>query len=76
MTVPIQGFLNAIVYGWTREDFLYVMASTSKLNRTINTGNTSGVEANSDIEGSTLLTESESSTHQEYAPHTPLSQDF
>lgn len=26
--VPLQGFLNAIVYGWTREDFLDVMAST------------------------------------------------
>ena len=26
ITVPLQGFLNAIVYGWTREDFLYVMA--------------------------------------------------
>lgn len=25
--VPLQGFLNAIVYGWTREDFLDVMAS-------------------------------------------------
>ena len=22
MTVPLQGFLNAIVYGWTREDFV------------------------------------------------------
>jgi len=28
ITVPLQGFLNAIVYGWTREDFLYIMAST------------------------------------------------
>ena len=24
ITVPIQGFLNAIVYGWTREDFISV----------------------------------------------------
>jgi len=30
ITVPLQGFLNAIVYGWTREDFLYIMAVTSK----------------------------------------------
>ncbi len=26
VTVPLQGFLNAIVYGWTREDFVNVMA--------------------------------------------------
>ena len=26
--VPLQGFLNAIVYGWTREDFLDIMASS------------------------------------------------
>ena len=26
VTVPLQGFLNAMVYGWTREDFLNVMA--------------------------------------------------
>ena len=26
ITVPLQGFLNAIVYGWTRENFLHVMA--------------------------------------------------
>ena len=25
--VPIQGFLNAVVYGWTRGDFLNVMSS-------------------------------------------------
>ena len=25
--VPIQGFLNAIVYGWTRGDFLGIMSS-------------------------------------------------
>ena len=24
--VPLQGFLNAIVYGWTREDFAQLMA--------------------------------------------------
>ncbi len=30
ITVPLQGFLNAIVYGWTREDFLYIMASTKQ----------------------------------------------
>ena len=25
VTVPLQGFLNALVYGWTREDFLHVI---------------------------------------------------
>jgi len=30
ITAPLQGFLNAVVYGWTREDFLYIMAVTSK----------------------------------------------
>ena len=28
ITVPLQGFLNAIVYGWTRDDFLNIMAMT------------------------------------------------
>jgi hypothetical protein len=23
--VPLQGFLNALVYGWTREDFLHII---------------------------------------------------
>ena len=32
LTVPSQGFLNALVYGWTRGDFLSVM-STRRLNR-------------------------------------------
>ena len=26
LTITQQGFLNAIVYGWTREDFLHIMA--------------------------------------------------
>ena len=26
VTITQQGFLNAIVYGWTREDFLSIMA--------------------------------------------------
>lgn len=30
ITVPLQGFLNAIVYGWTREDFLFIMAATHR----------------------------------------------
>ena len=32
LTVPSQGFLNALVYGWTRGDFLSVM-SRRRLNR-------------------------------------------
>ena len=27
MFVPVQGFLNALVYGWTREDFLTTMST-------------------------------------------------
>ena len=27
LTVPIQGFLNALAYGWTRGDFRSVMSS-------------------------------------------------
>lgn len=26
LTVPLQGFLNAIIYGWTRNDFINSMA--------------------------------------------------
>lgn len=26
ITIPLQGFLNAIVYGWTREDFVQAVA--------------------------------------------------
>ena len=29
LTVPIQGFLNAIVYGWTRDDFVYLVSLKS-----------------------------------------------
>ena len=32
MTVPLQGFLNAIVYAWTREDFLQVMGIPPGIN--------------------------------------------
>lgn len=31
--VPIQGFLNAAVYGWTRGDFLNVMSSRKVYSR-------------------------------------------
>ena len=36
ITVPLQGFLNAIVYGWTREDFLYIMVSSSRQEHSTN----------------------------------------
>ena len=26
LIVPLQGFFNAIVYGWTREDFVHLVA--------------------------------------------------
>ncbi|CAI8006283.1 hypothetical protein GBAR_LOCUS4629, partial [Geodia barretti] len=29
--VPVQGFLNALAYGWTREDFLTAMSSQRSL---------------------------------------------
>ena len=29
ITVPSQGFLNAIVYGWTREDFVGLVSVNS-----------------------------------------------
>ena len=31
VTLPVQGFLNAIVYGWTREDFVYLVSLKSQL---------------------------------------------
>lgn len=30
VTVPLQGFLNAIVYGHTREDFVHMMGTTGR----------------------------------------------
>ena len=30
--MPLQGFLNAVAYGWTRGDFLSVMSTTRHLN--------------------------------------------
>ena len=32
--VPIQGFLNALAYGWTREDFLSAMSSRRSMTLT------------------------------------------
>ena len=29
ITVPLQGFLNALVYGWTRDDFVQAIRSES-----------------------------------------------
>lgn len=33
ISLPIQGFLNAIVYGWTRDDFIQVMVHTTNNRR-------------------------------------------
>lgn len=30
VTVPLQGFLNAIIYGRTREDFVHMMGTTGR----------------------------------------------
>ena len=30
VTLPVQGFLNALVYGWTREDFVYLVSLKPK----------------------------------------------
>ena len=79
MTVPLQGFLNAIVYGWTREDFLYVMASTARNEKINNNGSRTMVddEESSDFEDSTVLTESENSIYRnDLPPSTPLSDNF
>ena len=40
MTITPQGFLNAIVYGWTREDFLHIMAVNTE--RKANRGSEDG----------------------------------
>lgn len=29
ITIPLQGFLNAIVYGWTRQDFITAVRSNT-----------------------------------------------
>ena len=37
LTAPLQGFLNALVYGWTREDFLVINRANSKSEKTYGT---------------------------------------
>jgi hypothetical protein len=37
LTLPLQGFLNAIVYGWTRDEFLNVPYQITNLNDRVNT---------------------------------------
>ena len=32
VSITQQGFLNAIVYGWTREEFVHIMAISSRTN--------------------------------------------
>ena len=31
MTLPLSGFLNAMVYGWTRDDFVNVLSFTEQM---------------------------------------------
>ena len=62
ITVPLQGFLNAIVYGWTREDFLYIMVSSSRQEHSTNnyfSSNYINAGEISDHDESTFFEESE-----------------
>ena len=47
LTLPLQGFMNAIVYGWTREDFVQTIAinnMTEEMNSDVQ--NSDGTELN------------------------------
>ena len=72
ITVPLQGFLNAIVYGWTREDFLYIMVSSSRQEHSTNfSSNYINAAEISDHDESTFFENSE----QFYSPHSRSRQD-
>lgn len=74
--MPLQGFLNAIVYGWTREDFLFVMAAAGTSSKGYHKTNSDGSQSNNFQENS-LLTDSDSSTdHEIMSTHTPLAGKF
>ena len=66
ITVPLQGFLNAIVYGWTREDFLYVMASTK------NSRSLPNMDCSSDFEDTVKLVEDKLRVQQQDTPDTSM----
>ena len=66
ITVPLQGFLNAIVYGWTREDFLYVMASTK------NPRSLPNMDCSSDFEDTVKLVEDKLRVQQQDTPDTSM----
>ena len=57
ITVPLQGFLNAMVYGWTREDFLVTPRAKSNSETTYGTADTE-VESSMDEEGNEFRVES------------------
>ena len=74
ITVPLQGFLNAIVYGWTREDFLYIMVSSSRQEHSTNnyfSSNYVNTGEISDHDESTFFENSE----QYYSPGSRSRQD-
>ena len=52
LTVPLQGFLNAIVYAWTREDFLQKMGIQSGINDDITIDYDDAVSNQDDMERS------------------------
>lgn len=52
LTVPLQGFLNAIVYGWTKEDFIDAVAIKDQEEASSDDGG--GMEDSVTISGSTL----------------------
>ena len=71
ITVPLQGFLNSIVYGRTRDDFIDVMDSTGRFKETGENNEKllvtlkGGLETNSEDGQSELYSRSLSSASQE-----------
>ena len=58
LSVPLQGFLNALVYGWTREDFLTVMAAYSKYETlSYQSSNKAELEESAEFEGTAFTEE-------------------
>ena len=45
VTVPLQGFLNALVYGWTREDFLHVIVRSRDDVFTVDSGRSNNINS-------------------------------
>ena len=76
ISVPIQGALNAVVYGWTRGDFLNVMSSqrvgarTGSFSLSYDAMEEEGerVEEDGESEGAHRMRNSALSTSQEVEP--------